>query len=102
MFNCPWNARAVRRLPGVVFRCRSVTRENLVQAPERLRVELQFVRLDGGLELLKRARADNRGGDSRLMEQPRERDVCRFLAQLRGEVLVAPNLFLMQLQCFDG
>ncbi len=54
---------------------------------ERVGVELDVERTHGAVDLLDRARADDRRGDHRVGEQPRQRDVGGCVAELGAELL---------------
>src|SRR3954470_6413458 len=73
--------------PGVGLRGRPRAREDLVQAGERCLVQADLERAQRRLQLLHGPRADDRRGDGRLMEEPRESDVAGRVTQLVAEVL---------------
>src|SRR5690606_11452740 len=85
-------------LPGVVLRRGAAAREDLVQLGQRLVVQLDLQGAHGAVELLQRARADDRRGDRRLLEQPGQPDVRGVLAQLVAELLVPLDLVAVLLQ----
>ena len=58
-------------------------------------VSLIVQRVDIVLELLHRARSDDRRGDGGLRQQPRQRDIGGMLAQFLAEVLVALDLVVV-------
>jgi hypothetical protein len=62
-------------LPGVCLRRDARSRPDLIQALQGGVVQRDFEGALGGTELLHRARADDRGRDSRLLQQPRQRQM---------------------------
>ena len=80
------------RSPGVVLGCRLVAGEDLVELGEGLVVELDLERAQRPVELLDRARADDRGGDGGPGQQPGQADVGGLLAELVAQVLVGLDL----------
>ena len=76
-------------LPGVGLRCLAAwAGQDLVEPGERLVVELDLDRPHRAVELSRRARADDRRRHRGLVQQPRERDVRRVLAEFVAERLV--------------
>src|ERR1700742_3081007 len=79
-------------LPGVVLWCRAVAGEDLVQPGQRLLVQPHVQGPDGVVEVLLDTRADDRGRDGGLVQQPRQCDVTGLVTELVGEVLVGLDL----------
>ncbi len=75
-----------------------MAREDVVEPLERVGVERDVQGPDGGVELLLRARTDDRCGDRRLVQQPGQGDVAGLVAEVVGEVLVLADLVVVLLQ----
>src|SRR5215469_46365 len=59
------------KLPGVRFRCRSArSRENFIQPFQCLLAQHEAQNPDGSIQLLQRARTENRRGNGLLSQQP--------------------------------
>src|SRR3984957_2135892 len=85
--------------PGVVLRRGPVSGEQLVEPLEDVVVELEGHRALRAVELSPGARPDDRRGDPVLVQQPGQRDVRRFLAELVAQVLVGLDLLALALDC---
>src|SRR5215467_6665837 len=59
-----------------------------IEPRQALGRELELHGAQAAVQLLARARPDDRSGDGRIAEQPRERDVGRALTELSAESLV--------------
>src|SRR5438067_5458547 len=82
------------RLPGVgLGRGAARTGKDLVEPLERVVVEGDLERAQTAVELLERARPDDRRGDGRLREQPGDGDVGGLLAEVGAQLL--PGLELV-------
>src|SRR5581483_12062901 len=80
-------------LPGVrLGRLAAGAREDRVELPELLVIQLDLERAQAAVQLLDRARPDDRGGDNRVVQQPGQRDIGGLLAQLAAEALVGFQL----------
>src|SRR3954452_2188579 len=76
-------ARRGTRSPGVRLGRRATwPGEDLVEAGQRLVVQVDLEGTQRAVQLLDRARPDDRGGDDRLVQQPGDPDVCGVLAEL--------------------
>src|SRR4051812_9975148 len=72
----------------VLHRGRLVTGEDLVQPVECVVVQLDVERVQRALQVAHRARPDDRCGHRGLVQQPREADVGRTLAEVAAQPLV--------------
>src|SRR5690606_9234833 len=76
-------------LPCICFRSGAAgARPDFVQPFELFLAELDFQRAQAASQLVNRARADDRRGYARLVQQPCQRHICRFFAHIGAEGVI--------------
>src|SRR4051812_46367412 len=73
-------------LPGVGLGGGTGPGEDVVESAEDVLAQVDLQGPEGAVELLHRAGADDRGGDTVLVQQPRQCDVGRLLAEFVAQV----------------